>query len=64
MQGQLSGNDPGMTTEGAPPPLGRYYQVEGRRLLLHRSGSGSPGGGDPARRRHGRVTAKGWPRRK
>ena len=42
MQGQLSGNDPGLTTEGAPPPLGRYYQVEGRRLLLHRSGSGSP----------------------
>ncbi len=42
MQGQLSGNDPGMTTEGAPPPLGRYYQVEGRRLLLHRSGNGSP----------------------
>ena len=41
MQGQLSGNDPG-TTEGAPPPLGRYYEVEGRRLLLHRSGSGSP----------------------
>jgi len=31
-----------MTTKGAPPPLGRYYQVEGRRLLLHRSGSGSP----------------------
>jgi pimeloyl-ACP methyl ester carboxylesterase len=23
-------------------PLGRYYEVEGRRLLLHRSGSGSP----------------------
>ncbi len=42
MQGQLSGNDPGMTTGGAPPPLGRYYQVEGRRLLLHRSGNGSP----------------------
>jgi len=31
-----------MTTKGAPPPLGRYYQVEGRRLLLHRSCSGSP----------------------
>jgi len=30
-----------MTTEGAPP-LGRYYDVAGRRLLLHRSGSGSP----------------------
>ena len=51
MQGQLSGSDPGMTTEGAPPPLGRYYDVAGRRLLLHRSGSDSravvflPGGG-------------------
>jgi len=41
MQRQLSGDDPGMTTEGAPP-LGRYYDVAGRRLLLHRSGSGSP----------------------
>ncbi|SHF87625.1 alpha/beta fold hydrolase [Streptoalloteichus hindustanus] len=36
------------TTEGGPeradrtPPLGRYYEVGGRRLLLHRSGSGSP----------------------
>ncbi|GAA2103450.1 alpha/beta fold hydrolase [Actinomadura alba] len=29
------------TTEGAPP-LGRYHDVGGRRLLLHRSGSGSP----------------------
>ena len=27
---------------GADAPLGRYYEVEGRRLLLHRSGSGSP----------------------
>jgi len=26
----------------ATPPLGRYYDVGGRRLLLHRSGSGSP----------------------
>ena len=41
MQRQLSGDDPGTTTEGAPP-LGRYYEVAGRRLLLHRSGSGSP----------------------
>jgi pimeloyl-ACP methyl ester carboxylesterase len=24
------------------PPLGRHYEVEGRRLLLHRSGSGGP----------------------
>jgi pimeloyl-ACP methyl ester carboxylesterase len=31
----------GTSTDPAPP-LGRYYQVEGRRLLLHRSGSGSP----------------------
>ena len=42
MQGQLPGNDPGMTTKGTPPPLGRYYDVAGRRLLLHRSGSSSP----------------------
>ena len=42
MHGQLSGDGPGTTTEGAPPPLGRYYDVAGRRLLLHRSGSGSP----------------------
>ena len=33
--------DPSTTTEGAPP-LGRCYDVAGRRLLLHRSGSGSP----------------------
>ncbi len=26
----------------AAPPLGRFYEVGGRRLLLHRSGSGSP----------------------
>jgi hypothetical protein len=30
------------TTAGAIPPLGRYYGVGGRRLLLYRSGSGSP----------------------
>src|SRR5207248_1425324 len=24
------------------PPLGRYYDVEGRRLFVHRSGSGNP----------------------
>jgi pimeloyl-ACP methyl ester carboxylesterase len=30
------------TTPGAMQPLGRSYEVEGRRLLLHRSGSGSP----------------------
>ena len=42
MHGQLSGDGPGMSTEGAPSPLGRYYDVAGRRLLLHRSGRGSP----------------------
>jgi pimeloyl-ACP methyl ester carboxylesterase len=26
----------------ATPPLGRYYDVEGRRLLVHRSGNGEP----------------------
>ncbi len=41
MQGQPSGGEPG-TTNGGEPPLGRYYEVAGRRLLLHRSGSGSP----------------------
>ncbi len=41
MQEQLSGDRPGMTAE-ATPPLGRYYNVGGRRLLLHRSGSGNP----------------------
>ena len=30
------------TGPAAPPPVGRYYEAEGRRLLLHRSGSGSP----------------------
>src|SRR5207342_2279692 len=41
MQRQPSGGDPDTKTEAAPP-LGRYCDVEGRRLLLHRSGSGSP----------------------
>src|SRR5262245_6462444 len=27
---------------GIAPPLGRFYEVGGRRLLLHRSGSGAP----------------------
>ena len=26
----------------APPPLGRYHEVAGRRLLLHQSGTGTP----------------------
>ena len=30
-----------MRTE-ATPPLGRYYDIGGRRLLLHRAGAGSP----------------------
>lgn len=32
----------GLGTTTAAPPLGRYYEVGGRRLLLHRSGSGNP----------------------
>jgi pimeloyl-ACP methyl ester carboxylesterase len=30
------------TSPAATPPVGRYYEVEGRRLLLHQSGSGGP----------------------
>jgi pimeloyl-ACP methyl ester carboxylesterase len=30
------------TTTSALPPLGRFYDVGGQRLLLHRSGTGSP----------------------
>jgi pimeloyl-ACP methyl ester carboxylesterase len=30
------------TSPEAAPPVGRYYEVEGRRLLLHQSGSGGP----------------------
>ena len=30
------------TSPAATPPVGRYYDVEGRRLLLHQSGSGGP----------------------
>ena len=30
------------TSPAAAPPVGRYYEVEGRRLLLHQSGSGGP----------------------
>jgi pimeloyl-ACP methyl ester carboxylesterase len=29
-------------TRAETPPLGRYFEVEGRRLLLHQAGSGSP----------------------
>jgi pimeloyl-ACP methyl ester carboxylesterase len=41
MQHEPTGGRPGATT-GAPPPLGRYAEVGGRRVLLHRSGGGSP----------------------
>jgi pimeloyl-ACP methyl ester carboxylesterase len=41
MRRERSGDPPETTTE-ATPPLGRYYDVGGRRLLPHRSGSGSP----------------------
>src|SRR5436190_103770 len=30
------------TVTDATPPMGRYYDVAGRRLLVHRSGSGEP----------------------
>ncbi len=40
MERELAGR-PGTVT-AATPPLGRFYDVGGRRLLLHRSGSGSP----------------------
>ncbi len=32
----------GERAAGATPPIGGYYQVGGRRLFLHRSGSGAP----------------------
>lgn len=41
MHDQPSGGRPGTRTESTPP-LGRHYEVGGRRLLLHRSGSGRP----------------------
>jgi pimeloyl-ACP methyl ester carboxylesterase len=42
MRDQQSGGQPsGITTE-AGPPLGRYHDVAGRRLLLYRSGRGDP----------------------
>ncbi|MFJ1550486.1 alpha/beta fold hydrolase [Streptomyces sp. NPDC088246] len=41
MQNQPPGALPTTTAE-AVPPLGEYCEVEGRRLLLHRLGSGSP----------------------
>ncbi len=41
MAHELSVGRSDQTTEAMPPP-GRYYEVAGRRLLLHRSGSGHP----------------------
>lgn len=41
MHDQPAGGSPGTTTEDTPP-LGRYYDAGGRRLLLHRSGRGRP----------------------
>src|ERR1700674_5105724 len=41
MQFEPSGGRPDPTTE-VTPPLGRYFDIGARRLLLHRSGSGSP----------------------
>ncbi len=41
MQGQPSAVHPGPRSEDNLP-LGRFYEVGGRRLLLHRSGSGTP----------------------
>ncbi|UKY47803.1 alpha/beta fold hydrolase [Streptomyces inhibens] len=42
MQDRPSGRRSGATTTEEVPPLGEYYEVEGRRLFLHRLGSGSP----------------------
>ena len=41
MQNEQRGSRRKSVTD-ATPPLGRYYNVQGRRLLLHRSGSGKP----------------------
>jgi pimeloyl-ACP methyl ester carboxylesterase len=41
MQGESFERGSGTSTDPAPP-RGRYYEVDGRRLLLHQSGSGSP----------------------
>ena len=42
MSGHPSGGHASGTTIKAGPPLGRYYGVAGRRLLLYRSGRGGP----------------------
>jgi len=36
------GGQPSGTTINTGPPLGRYYDVAGKRLLLYRSGDGGP----------------------
>ena len=41
MQDEQNEGRPQRVTNGTPP-LGRYYEVEGRRLFVHRSGSGEP----------------------
>ena len=41
MQRKQSGGRAKRATDSTPP-LGRYYDVEGRRLFVHRSGSGNP----------------------
>jgi|ERR1041384_956494 pimeloyl-ACP methyl ester carboxylesterase len=41
MMTKLAGDRAKRVTD-ATPPLGRYYEVEGRRLLFHRSGIGEP----------------------
>ena len=41
MQQERNEGRPKRVTD-ATPPMGRYYEVEGRRLLVHRSGSGEP----------------------
>ncbi len=33
---------PAATSKGNDPPIGSYHNVGGRRLLVHRSGSGAP----------------------
>jgi pimeloyl-ACP methyl ester carboxylesterase len=38
----LTGGCSGETSTDDAPPLGRFYEVGGRRLLLHQEGSGSP----------------------
>ena len=61
MQDQPSAVRPGPRTEDNPP-LGRFYEVGGRRLLLHRSGSGTPAKASgklaPQRQAAGKIAQK------